>query len=195
MSLSKHAGVACLALGLVALLSGEVHSQTRSKRALVQKEFKLAVDDAVQVRTRLLPLAFDDKGVSRKLTKDEVKELRGTDPKVPGYAADYSDLKSGQAATIYLGRLKTTKPKEGSQADEQSAKNNPQSWEPAGQISARVVKVEGPEFAKGKTTPKGKAPAKTIPRQITILVDGSLIAPLHDLSAVMIEILDDRTTK
>jgi hypothetical protein len=195
MSLSKHAGVALLVLGLVAFLNGEAYSQTRSKRAPAQKEFKVAVDDAVQVRTRLLPLAFDDKGVSRKLTKDEVKELRGTDSKVPGYAADYSDLKAGQAVTIYLGRPKTTKPKEGSQADEQSAKSDPQSWQPAGQISARVVKVEGPEFVKGKTTPKGKAPTKTIPRQITILVDGSLVAPLHDLSAVMIEILDDRTTK
>ena len=195
MSLCKYANVACLVLGLVAFLSGEVQSQTRLKRPPAPKEVKLAVDDAVQVRTRLLPLAFDDKGVHRKLTKDEVKELRGTDPKVPGYAADYSDLKNGQAVTIYLGRPKNIKPKEGSQADEQSAKGNGQSWEPAGQISARVAKVEGPEFAKGKTTPKGKAPTKTIPRQITILVDASLIASLHDLSAVMIEILDDRTTK
>jgi hypothetical protein len=141
MSLSKRAGGISLVLGLVALLSGEVHSQTRSKRAPAQKQVKLDVDDAVQVRTRLLPLAFDDKGAHRKLTKDEVKELRGTDSKVPGYAADYSDLKAGQAVIIYLGRMKTTKPKDGSQADEQSAKNNPQSWEPAGQISVRLAKV------------------------------------------------------
>ena len=195
MSLSKRAGVTCLVLGLVALLSGEVHSQTRSKRAPAPKQFKLDVADVVQVRTRLLPLAFDDKGVSRKLTKEEVKELRGTDKKVPGYAADYSDLKAGQAVIIYLGRMKPLKPKDDSKADEQTAKNNPQTWEPAGQIAAQLVKVEGPEFAKVKTTPKGKAPAKTIPRQITILADASLVAPLHDLSAVMIEILDDRPTK
>jgi hypothetical protein len=195
MSLSKHAGVTCLVLGLIALLNGEVHSQTRSKRAPAQKQVKLAVADAVQVRARLLPMAFDDKGSPRKLTKEEVKELRGTDPKVPGYAADYSDLKTGQAVIIYLGRMKTTKPKDGGQADEQSAKNNPQSWEPAGQIAAQLVKVEGPELAKGKTTSNGKTANKTIPRQMTILVDASLVAPLHDLSAVMIEILDDRSTK
>jgi hypothetical protein len=195
MSLSKHAGVACFVLGLIALLTGEVHSQTRSKRAPAQKQVKLDVVDAVQVRTRLLPMAFDDKGAQRKLTKEEVKELRGTDSKVPGYAADYSDLKAGQAVIIYLGRMKTIKPKDGSQADEQSAKNNPQSWEAAGQISVRLAKVEGPEFAKGKTTPNGKGPNKTIPRQITILADASVVAALHDLSAVMIEILDDRTTK
>ncbi|HEV8060529.1 MAG TPA: hypothetical protein VGP68_11675, partial [Gemmataceae bacterium] len=121
MSLSKHAGVACFVLGLIALLTGEVHSQTRSKRAPAQKQVKLDVVDAVQVRTRLLPMAFDDKGAQRKLTKEEVKELRGTDSKVPGYAADYSDLKAGQAVIIYLGRMKTIKPKDGSQADEQSA--------------------------------------------------------------------------
>ena len=195
MSLFKHVSVTCLGLGLIVLLSSEAHSQTRSKRPPAPKQIKLAVADAVQVRARLLPLAFDDKGNARKLTKDEVKELRGTDSKVPGYSADYSDLKTGQAVTIYLGRMKPIKPKDGSQADEQSAKNDPQSWEPAGQISARVAMVEGPEFAKGKTTPNGKAPAKSIPRQITILVDASLVTPLHDLSAVMIEILDDRTTK
>ncbi len=87
------------------------------------------------------------------------------------------------------------KPKDGCEADEQSAKNNPQSWEAAGKISVRLAKVEGPEFATTKRTLKGKAPDKSIPRQITILANASAAAALHDLSAVMIEILDDRTTK
>jgi hypothetical protein len=196
MSLSNHRlGVGFLVLGLGAASSGEALSQTGSKRAPAPKQVKLCVVDGVQVRARLLPMAFDDKGAPRKLATEEIKELRGTDPKVPGYAADYSDLKAGQAVIIYLGRMKTAKPKDGSQADEQLAENNPQSWEPAGQISARLAKIEGPEFAKAKTTPKGKAPNKTIPRQITILADATSAAALQDLSAVMIEILDDRTTK
>jgi hypothetical protein len=53
-------------------------------------------------------------------------------------------------------------------------------WEPAGQISARLAKVAGPESAKAKTTPKGKATNKTIPRQITILAYASAVAAIHE---------------
>jgi hypothetical protein len=195
MSLSNsRIRVGFLAIGLFAVTCGEVHAQTASKRAPAPKQVKLSVIDGVQVRARLLPIAFDEKGAPRKLTQDEVKELRGNDPKVPGYAADYFDLKAGQAVIIYLGRLNTTNTKD-SQSTDKSARSDQQSWDPAGQITARLAKVEGPEFAKSKTAPKGKAPAKTIPRQITILADASSAAALQDLSAVMIEILDDRTTK
>jgi hypothetical protein len=45
------------------------------------------------------------------------------------------------------------------------------------------------------TTPKGKAPNKTIPRNVTFSVSANAVAALQDLSAVLIEILDDRTTK
>jgi hypothetical protein len=57
------------------------------------------------------------------------------------------------------------------------------------------VKVEGPESAKSKTTPNGKAPNKTVPRQITISVTANAVSTLQDLSVVLVEILDDRTTK
>jgi hypothetical protein len=144
----------------------------------------------------LLPAAFDDKGAPRKLTAEEVKELRGTDSKFPGYAADYSDLKAGQAVLIYFGRLKPTPtPKDGSQSSDEAAKGTSQLWEPAGQLTARLVKVEGPAFSKSKTTAKGKGPNKTIPRQITISVTANAVSALQDLSVVLVEILDDRTTK
>jgi hypothetical protein len=93
MSLSMRGlDISFVVLGLVLFSGQKAHSQTGAKRALVQKQIKLSVVDAVQVRTKLLPVAFDDKGAPRKLTTEEVKELRGTDSKLPGYAADYSDL-------------------------------------------------------------------------------------------------------
>lgn len=194
MSLSIRGFSICvLVLGLVLVACREAHSQTGVKRALAPKQVKLSVVDGVQVRTRSLPVAFDDKGAPRKLTTEEVKELRGNDRKLPGYAADYSDLKAGQAVLIYLGRVKT--PKDDKQSGDESAKVTSESWEPAGQLTARLVKVEGPEVAKSKTTPKGKAPKKTIPRQITFTVTANAVSTIQDLSAVMIEILDDRTTK
>jgi hypothetical protein len=181
-------------LALVAISTEGARSQTGSKRVPAPKQVKLSVIDGAQVRARLLPMAFDDKGAPRKLTQEEVNELRSTDPKVPGYAADYFDLKAGQAVIIYLGRMKSTNAMD-SQSTDKAAKSDQQLWDPAGQITARLAKVEGPEFAKSQTAPKGKAPAKTIPRQITIRADASSAAALQDLSAVMIEILDDSTTK
>jgi hypothetical protein len=194
MSLS-HRGVGFLVLGLVLISGREAHSQTSVKRALAPKQVKISVMDDVQVRAKLLPLAFDDNGKPRKLTSDEVKELRGTDHKLPGYAADYSDLKAGQAVLINLGRIKTATTKDAGQSNEDAAKSTKPSWEPAGQIAARLVKVEGAEIAKSKTTSTGKAPQKTIPKQITFSIAAGAVPALQDLSAVMIEILDDRRTK
>ena len=193
---NRRLGIGFVVLGLNLVSGQEAHSQTGAKRALVQKQVKLSAVDGVQVRTRLLPIAFDDKGAPRKLTTEEVKELRGSDPKLPGYAADYADLKAGQAVLIYLGRIKpSTSPKDGGQSGDEAAKGTSQSWDPAGQLTARLVKVEGPESAKSKTTPKGKAPNKTIPMQITISVTANAVSALQDLSVVLVEILDDRTTK
>ena len=180
-------------LALVLFTGQEAHPQNNAvKRALTPKQVKISVLDEVQVRAKLLPLAFDEKGNQRKLTKEEIKDLKGDDPKLPGYAASYSDLKAGQAVLIYFGRLKPATSKDGSKSDD-SAKSASQSWDPAGQLAARLVKVEGPEFA--TSTPKGKAPAKAIPKQITVTVTANAIPALKDLSAVLIEILDDRTTK
>ena len=196
MSLSIRGLVIIFVVPGLVLVSGQaVQSQTGAKRAPPQKQVKLSVVDGVKVRTRLLPMAFDEKGAPRKLTTEEVKELRGNDPKLPGYAADYSDLKGGQAVLIYLGRIKTTIPIDDSQSGNEAAKSTSQPWDPAGQFAARLVKVEGPEFAKSKTTPKGKAGNKTISRQITVSVTATAVPALQDLSAVLIEILDDRTTK
>ena len=47
---------------LVLVTCGEAQSQTALKRALASKQVKVSVVDGVQVRTRSLPPAFDDKG-------------------------------------------------------------------------------------------------------------------------------------
>jgi hypothetical protein len=58
-----------------------------------------------------------------------------------------------------------------------------------------LVKVEGPEFSKSKPAAKREASDKTIPRQITFTISAIAVPSLQDLSAVVIEILDDRLTK
>jgi hypothetical protein len=95
---------------------------------------------------------------------------------------------------IYLGRVKTTTPKESSKNGDEATKLS-QSWNPTGQLAAQLVNVEGPEFSKSKPAPKGKASDKSIPGQITFTVSAIAVPALQDLSAVVIEILDVRLTK
>src|ERR1700730_16208037 len=62
----------------------------------VQKNYTIAIDDDLVVR-RLQPHPiFDEKGKPRKPTAAELKEMKGTDPKLKGYKAERSDLKPGQ---------------------------------------------------------------------------------------------------
>jgi hypothetical protein len=61
---------------------------------------------AVLVRTAQPREEFDEKGRLRKFTREELKELKGPDPKVPGYKAEFSDLSAGQIVQVSLGKPK-----------------------------------------------------------------------------------------
>jgi Leucine-rich repeat (LRR) protein len=58
----------------------------------------------VQVRSGQPPTLFDDKGNVRTPTAAELKEMKGPDPNVPGYKADFESLKSGQVVEVRLAR-------------------------------------------------------------------------------------------
>jgi hypothetical protein len=60
-----------------------------------------AIEDVV-VRRSTLPVQYDDKGNVKDYTEKEKKELRGKDPKVPGYAALWADVQTGQQVKLYL---------------------------------------------------------------------------------------------
>jgi hypothetical protein len=75
-----------------------------------QQNLGIQVDEEVVVR-RLTPLPqFDDKGKPKKPTTEELKALKGPDPKLPGYAAEFSDLKPGQTVLLTLGRVRAASP-------------------------------------------------------------------------------------
>ncbi|HLN30870.1 MAG TPA: hypothetical protein VK395_24230 [Gemmataceae bacterium] len=69
----------------------------------VQK-LEIEAPDDMKVRTRILPVDYDDKGKVRRLTEKEKKELRGPDPSLPGYTADFDSLKPDQMVEIYLAK-------------------------------------------------------------------------------------------
>jgi hypothetical protein len=129
--------------------------------AMAYKDVDADATEEVVVRRLTLPLEYDDKGNVKEYTKEEKKELRGKDPKVPGYAAKWEDVQVGQKVKLYLKSKKAldkakkslaaaTK-KDASEADKETLKS----------ASADADK-EGP-----KTTPAAtdKAIPKTAPAE------------------------------
>jgi hypothetical protein len=61
----------------------------------------LAAED-MKYRQAVPPTLFDDKGQPRKPTKKELADMKGPNPKMPGYTAEASDVKANQIVTVYL---------------------------------------------------------------------------------------------
>jgi hypothetical protein len=70
------------------------------------KDVELQTAEDVKVRLAQPPQTFDDKGKVKRYTAKELKELRGPDPKVPGYNAEFSDLREGQVVNVTLVKKK-----------------------------------------------------------------------------------------
>jgi hypothetical protein len=70
------------------------------------QNIELQADDDMKVRTLLTPVEYDDKGKPRRLSEKEKKELRGPDPSLPGYTADFDSLKQDQIVEVYLAKSK-----------------------------------------------------------------------------------------
>jgi hypothetical protein len=71
----------------------------------VQKDYELQAVDDIKVRAANPPAQFDDKGRIKRYTAKELKELKGND-KLPGYPAEFSDLKQDQIVQVTLIRKK-----------------------------------------------------------------------------------------
>jgi hypothetical protein len=75
-------------------------------------EFELSTTEDLVVRLNEPPPKFDDKGKKVKYTAKELKALKGDNPKLPGYQAEFSDLRSNQLVQVTLVRNKNApKPK------------------------------------------------------------------------------------
>jgi hypothetical protein len=72
----------------------------------VTKEVEVQALDEVVVRTARPREQFDEKGRVKKFTKAEMKELKGPDPKVPGYKAEFGDVTADQVLQCTIVRKK-----------------------------------------------------------------------------------------
>jgi hypothetical protein len=62
----------------------------------------LEFTEDLEVRLKDPPPQFDQKGNVVRPTATVLRKLRGSDPKKPGYAGEKSNLKEGQAVTVYF---------------------------------------------------------------------------------------------
>jgi hypothetical protein len=105
------------------------------------KDIEFDTSDDVKIRRKFAPLQYDDKGKPRKATAAELSDLKGPDPKQPGYSADVSDLKQGQIVQLTLWKQKDdSKPAaDNKKADAKNTdKDNKSGWVPAGTLTGTV---------------------------------------------------------
>jgi hypothetical protein len=97
------------------------------------QNFEFDVDDDVAIRRQQPLPAYDDKGQPRKYTTVELNALKGSDASIPGYPADFADLKPGRTVTLHLV-----------QRNDPSSPNTARNGSPrrSGQLTATVVRVD-----------------------------------------------------
>jgi hypothetical protein len=69
-------------------------------------EIQVTTIDDLKVRQAAPPVQFDDKGKVKKYTTKELNELKGPDTKLPGFPAEFSDLRQNQYVEVYLVKKK-----------------------------------------------------------------------------------------
>jgi hypothetical protein len=101
--------VAKLQLQVVKL---ELNPQQIFKVVTNKKDVDFRAAEDVKVRTVNPPVSYDEKGNVKKYTREELKELKGKDPNLPGYESSLDRLQTGQYVKVTLAR-----PKEPSRSD------------------------------------------------------------------------------
>ncbi|MCI0639692.1 MAG: hypothetical protein L0Y72_05340 [Gemmataceae bacterium] len=79
-----------------------VKKQNELKGTLNQLD--LRAGEGCKVRSNFLPQEFDDKGNPKIWTKKDVDALRKKSGKLPGFPADFDQLRQGQIVTVYLAK-------------------------------------------------------------------------------------------
>ena len=104
-------------------------------------KIELDAPDNMKVRTMILPVEFDDKGKPRKPTDKEKKELKGPDPTLPGYTADWDSLKADQTVEVRLAK-KPSKPKDKDQDKDKHKKDEDKTEITRPEVAMLVILAE-----------------------------------------------------
>src|SRR5438876_4919279 len=126
---------------VVLLVSGPASLAQRVRPVATQRKVEVSLADEAVIRFKKAPKQFDDKGKPITPTAEQLQAMKG-DSKLPGYAAELSDLKAGQSVKVSLGRRKMPKGEKATEAGTEKKADKP-TWSSLGEITARLVKVEG----------------------------------------------------
>ena len=132
------------------------------KTNTVKKEFEFQADEKARVRLMTLPQDFDERGKPKQYTQQELKELKGPNPSVPGYKAEFEDLAVGQTVKLYVAaagsrRAAPAAPAKGKDVDADNDKNVPVAVDPTKHRATMVLIVNDVEGgSRGKDAPKKK---------------------------------------
>jgi hypothetical protein len=77
----------------------------------ITQDVELQTTEDVKVRLANPPPKYDDKGRVVRYSAKELKELKGDDPKLPGYHGEFSDLAQEQYVTVTLVKKKGDGPR------------------------------------------------------------------------------------
>ena len=80
-----------------------------AKPRTLTKEFEFQADEKAHVRLMTLPQEYDERGKPKQRTTAELKELKGPNPSLPGYQADFEDLTAGQTVKLRVAAPKPAK--------------------------------------------------------------------------------------
>jgi hypothetical protein len=109
---------------------------------MVTHDLEVQPTDEVIVRRTQPPQTFDDKGrLKKKYTKAELKELRGDDPKLPGYTAEFGDLQNDQIIRLTLVRKKGEKPAPAPKVKLPKKGQPPEEMDPAADLLGKLPQV------------------------------------------------------
>jgi hypothetical protein len=120
--------------------SGAARGRPRTQSYRIQNKtinVDLEASENVKVRTEAPPKNVDENGKPKKYTTKELQELKGPDPKLTGYTADFDSLKTGQMVKVYMARKKDNGKSAANGTDKGSNKEKP--------LATTIVILNGPK--------------------------------------------------
>jgi hypothetical protein len=75
----------------------------------ITQNIELLAHDDLKVRMLQPPADFDDKGKPRRYSSKELQELKGPDPKLPGYSAEFDNLRPDQIVRVSVAKKSGSK--------------------------------------------------------------------------------------
>jgi hypothetical protein len=112
----------------------------RRFRPAVHQMLEVSLAEDVLIRYKKAPTQYDANGKPVTPTQAQLKDLKG-DPALPGYRAEFDDLKPGQLLEIRLGRPKKSA---------NNAQGDKTQWKTLTTITARVARSNDQSDADAK---------------------------------------------